>query len=159
MATPTPTPTSPASIRASGGPGAGDRWVVRAQPAAAELVERSVTTIRFLAVDAVEKAKSGHPGLPMGCAPLGHVLFDEFLRFNPANHAWFDRDRFVLSAGHGCMLHYALLHLAGYQGVTIDDLKAFRQWGSRTPGHPENFETEILRSTRRGPTKRCYFQD
>ncbi|CAL5018046.1 unnamed protein product [Urochloa decumbens] len=77
----------------------------------------------------------------MGCAPLGHVLFDEFLRFNPKNPAWFDRDRFVLSAGHGCMLQYALLHLAGYDGVTMDDLKAFRQWRSRTPGHPENFET------------------
>uniref|UniRef100_M8BZD4 transketolase n=1 Tax=Aegilops tauschii TaxID=37682 RepID=M8BZD4_AEGTA len=157
MATPPPTPTSPASITASGGRGGcllararvatGGRWAVRAQPAAAELVERSVNTIRFLAVDAVEKAKSGHPGLPMGCAPLGHVLFDEFLRFNPANHAWFDRDRFVLSAGHGCMLHYALLHLAGYQGVTIDDLKAFRQWGSRTPGHPENFETDGVEVT------------
>jgi transketolase len=89
----------------------------------------------------VEKAQSGHPGLPMGCAPLGHVLFDEFLRFNPKRPAWFDRDRFVLSAGHGCMLQYALLHLFGYDGVTMDDLKAFRQWGSRTPGHPENFET------------------
>ncbi|XP_006652140.1 transketolase, chloroplastic-like [Oryza brachyantha] len=114
---------------------------LRAQPAAAEVVEQSVNTIRFLAVDAVEKAKSGHPGLPMGCAPLGHVLFDEFLRFNPKNPYWFDRDRFVLSAGHGCMLQYALLHLAGYDSVTMDDLKAFRQWGSRTPGHPENFET------------------
>ncbi|CAN6234473.1 unnamed protein product [Urochloa humidicola] len=112
-----------------------------APPAAPELVEQSVNTIRFLAVDAVEKAQSGHPGLPMGCAPLGHVLFDEFLRFNPKNPAWFDRDRFVLSAGHGCMLQYALLHLAGYDGVTMDDLKAFRQWRSRTPGHPENFET------------------
>ncbi|KAG2565412.1 transketolase, chloroplastic-like [Panicum virgatum] len=113
----------------------------RALPAPPELVEQSVNTIRFLAVDAVEKAQSGHPGLPMGCAPLGHILFDEFLRFNPKNPAWFDRDRFVLSAGHGCMLQYALLHLAGYDGVTIDDLKAFRQWRSRTPGHPENFET------------------
>ncbi|OEL18858.1 Transketolase, chloroplastic [Dichanthelium oligosanthes] len=113
----------------------------RAPPAAPELVEQSVNTIRFLAVDAVEKAQSGHPGLPMGCAPLGHVLFDEFLRFNPRNPAWFDRDRFVLSAGHGCMLQYALLHLAGYDEVTMDDLKDFRQWRSRTPGHPENFET------------------
>ncbi|EES10537.1 hypothetical protein BDA96_06G037600 [Sorghum bicolor] len=113
----------------------------RTQPAEPELVEQSVNTIRFLAVDAVEKAQSGHPGLPMGCAPLGHVLFDEFLRFNPKNPAWFDRDRFVLSAGHGCMLQYALLHLAGYDAVKMDDLKAFRQWRSRTPGHPENFET------------------
>ena len=91
----------------------------RTQPAEPELVEQSVNTIRFLAVDAVEKAHSGHPGLPMGCAPLGHVLFDEFLRFNPKNPAWFDRDRFVLSAGHGCMLQYALLHLAGYNGVKV----------------------------------------
>lgn len=90
-----------------------------APPAAPELVAESVNTIRFLAVDAVEKAQSGHPGLPMGCAPLGHVLFDEFLRFNPKNPAWFDRDRFVLSAGHGCMLQYALLHLAGYDSVTV----------------------------------------
>lgn len=91
----------------------------RTQPAEPELVEQSVNTIRFLAVDAVEKAQSGHPGLPMGCAPLGHVLFDEFLRFNPKNPAWFDRDRFVLSAGHGCMLQYALLHLAGYGAVKV----------------------------------------
>jgi transketolase len=91
-----------------------------AQPAAPELVKQSVNTIRFLSIDAVEKAQSGHPGLPMGCAPLGHVLFDEFLRFNPKNPAWFDRDRFVLSAGHGCMLQYALLHLAGYDGVTVN---------------------------------------
>lgn len=110
-------------------------------------MEQSVNTIRFLAVDAVEKAQSGHPGLPMGCAPLGHVLFDEFLRFNPKNPAWFDRDRFVLSAGHGCMLQYALLHLAGYDAVKMDDLKAFRQWRSRTPGHPENFETHGVEVT------------
>ncbi|XP_047069728.1 transketolase, chloroplastic-like [Lolium rigidum] len=157
MTPPTPAriPTSPASTAAAGRgsllfrrpfvagrPGGRPATALFARtPAAAELVERSVNTIRFLAVDAVEKANSGHPGLPMGCAPLGHVLFDEFLRFNPRNPGWFDRDRFVLSAGHGCMLHYALLHLAGYQGVTMDDLKAFRQWGSRTPGHPENFET------------------
>ncbi|VFQ75749.1 unnamed protein product [Cuscuta campestris] len=105
------------------------------------LVDKSVNTIRFLAVDAVEKANSGHPGLPMGCAPMAHVLYDEFVRFNPKNPYWFNRDRFVLSAGHGCMLHYALLHLAGYDSVTEEDLKNFRQWGSRTPGHPENFET------------------
>ncbi|GAB2291216.1 hypothetical protein Dimus_025475 [Dionaea muscipula] len=107
----------------------------------ATLLEKSVNTIRFLAIDAVEKANSGHPGLPMGCAPLGHILFDEVLRFNPKNPYWFNRDRFVLSAGHGCMLQYALLHLAGYDSVLEEDLKSFRQWGSRTPGHPENFET------------------
>jgi transketolase len=98
----------------------------RALPAPPELVEQSVNTIRFLAVDAVEKAQSGHPGLPMGCAPLGHVLFDEFLRFNPKNPALFDRDRFVLSAGHGCMLQYALLHLAGYDGVTVSSCRKQR---------------------------------
>ncbi|KAM7275340.1 hypothetical protein ACFE04_017206 [Oxalis oulophora] len=105
------------------------------------LVEKSVNTIRFLAIDAVEKANSGHPGLPMGCAPMGHVLYDEVMKYNPKNPYWFNRDRFVLSAGHGCMLQYALLHLAGYDSVQEDDLKNFRQWESRTPGHPENFET------------------
>ncbi|XP_019189127.1 PREDICTED: transketolase, chloroplastic-like [Ipomoea nil] len=105
------------------------------------LVEKSVNTIRFLSIDAVEKANSGHPGLPMGCAPMGHILYDEVMRYNPKNPYWFNRDRFVLSAGHGCMLQYALLHLAGYDAVREDDLKNFRQWGSRTPGHPENFET------------------
>ncbi|CAL5364241.1 unnamed protein product [Camellia sinensis] len=105
------------------------------------LVDKSVNTIRFLAVDAVEKANSGHPGLPMGFAPVGHVLYDEAMRYNPKNPYWFNRDRFVLSAGHGCMLQYALLHLAGYDSVKEEDLKSFRQWGSKTPGHPENFET------------------
>ncbi|KAJ3672519.1 hypothetical protein LUZ60_007240 [Juncus effusus] len=109
--------------------------------AADPLVEKSVNTIRFLAIDAVEKANSGHPGLPMGCAPMGHILYDEVMRYNPKNPYWFNRDRFVLSAGHGCMLQYALLHLAGYDSVLEEDLKQFRQWGSRTPGHPENFET------------------
>ncbi|KAI3971361.1 hypothetical protein MKX01_008205 [Papaver californicum] len=105
------------------------------------LVDKSVNTIRFLAIDAVEKANSGHPGLPMGCAPMGHILYDETMRYNPKNPYWFNRDRFVLSAGHGCMLQYALLHLAGYDSVTTEDLKTFRQWGSKIPGHPENFET------------------
>ncbi|CAN1308091.1 Transketolase, chloroplastic [Linum perenne] len=109
-------------------------------PADISLVEESVNTIRFLAVDAVEKANSGHPGLPMGCAPMAHVMYDEFMKFNPKNPYWFNRDRFVLSAGHGCMLQYALLHLAGYDSCK-EDLKNFRQWGSKTPGHPENFET------------------
>ncbi|KAL0464645.1 UNVERIFIED_CONTAM: Transketolase, chloroplastic [Sesamum latifolium] len=135
-----------------------------------ELVEKSINTIRFLSIDAVEKANSGHPGLPMGCAPMGHILYDEVMKYNPKNPYWFNRDRFVLSAGHGCMLQYALLHLAGYDAVKVEsffyklisqlilnlfisrymtchllfqeeDLKSFRQWGSRTPGHPENFET------------------
>jgi transketolase len=105
------------------------------------LEELCINSIRFLAIDAVEKAKSGHPGLPMGAAPMAFVLWDQFMRFNPKNPKWFNRDRFVLSAGHGCMLQYALLYLTGYDSVTIDDIKQFRQWGSRTPGHPENFET------------------
>jgi transketolase len=100
-----------------------------------------VNSIRFLAIDAVEKAKSGHPGLPMGAAPMAFVLWDQFMRFNPKNPQWFNRDRFVLSAGHGCMLQYALLYLTGYDSVTLDDIKQFRQWGATTPGHPENFET------------------
>ncbi|XP_040938691.1 transketolase, chloroplastic [Gossypium hirsutum] len=110
-------------------------------PAETSLLEKSVNTIRFLAIDAVEKANFGHPGLPMGCAPMGHVLYDEIMRYNRKTPYWFNRDRFVLSAGHGCMLQYALLHLAGYDSVQEDDLKNFRQWRSRTPGHPENFET------------------
>lgn len=100
-----------------------------------------INSIRFLSIDAVEKAKSGHPGLPMGAAPMAFVLFDQFLKFNPKNPKWVDRDRFVLSAGHGCMLQYSLLHLTGYDSVKIEDIKQFRQLGSSTPGHPENFET------------------
>ncbi|MFZ4639864.1 MAG: transketolase [Nodosilinea sp.] len=105
------------------------------------LEELCINAMRFLAIDAVEKAKSGHPGLPMGAAPMAFVLWDQFMRFNPKNPHWFNRDRFVLSAGHGCMLQYALLYLTGYDSVTLDDIKQFRQWGARTPGHPENFET------------------
>jgi transketolase len=105
------------------------------------LEELCINSIRFLAIDAVQKANSGHPGLPMGAAPMAFVLWDRFMRFNPKNPKWFNRDRFVLSAGHGCMLQYALLHLTGYDSVTLDDIKQFRQLGSRTPGHPENFET------------------
>ncbi len=109
--------------------------------------ELAINSIRFLAIDAVEKAKSGHPGLPMGAAPFAFVLWDRFLRFNPKNPKWFNRDRFVLSAGHGSMLQYALLYLTGYDSVNIEDIKQFRQWGSRTPGHPENFETEGVEVT------------
>ncbi|MFG6103228.1 transketolase [Leptothoe sp. EHU-05/26/07-4] len=105
------------------------------------LETQCINAIRFLAIDAVEKAKSGHPGLPMGAAPMAFVLWDQFMRFNPKNPQWFNRDRFVLSAGHGCMLQYALLHLTGYDSVKIEDIKNFRQWGATTPGHPENFET------------------
>lgn len=105
------------------------------------LEELCINSIRFLAIDAVEKAKSGHPGLPMGAAPMAFVLWDKFMRYNPKNPKWFNRDRFVLSAGHGSMLQYALLYLAGYDSVTIEGIKQFRQWESETPGHPENFMT------------------
>ncbi len=105
------------------------------------LEELCINSIRFLAIDAVEKAKSGHPGLPMGAAPMAFVLWDRFMRFNPKNPKWYNRDRFVLSAGHGSMLQYALLYLMGYDSVSLDDIKNFRQWGSKTPGHPENFVT------------------
>ncbi|MEO0605537.1 MAG: transketolase, partial [Myxococcota bacterium] len=106
----------------------------------AELHRRSANTIKGLAMDAVEKANSGHPGMPMGMADAAIVLWTRFLRFDPADPQWPDRDRFVLSAGHGSMLQYALLHLAGYD-VSIDDLKQFRQWHSKTPGHPEYGDT------------------
>jgi transketolase len=101
-----------------------------------ELDRLSINTIRFLSVDAVQKAKSGHPGLPMGAAPMAYVLWTRFLKHNPANPGWWDRDRFVLSAGHGSMLLYSLLHLTGYD-LPLDQIKQFRQWGSLTPGHPE----------------------
>ena len=109
--------------------------------APASLESLCINSIRMLAVDAVNKSNSGHPGLPMGCAPMGYTLWDQFLSHNPKNPKWFNRDRFVLSAGHGCMLLYALLHLTGYESVTIEDIKQFRQWGAKTPGHPETFET------------------
>lgn len=100
------------------------------------LDQLSINTIRTLAIDAIEKANSGHPGMVMGAAPMAYVLWTQQMSHNPSNPSWINRDRFVLSAGHGSMLLYSLLHLCGYD-VTIDDLKSFRQWGSRTPGHPE----------------------
>lgn len=103
--------------------------------------------VRFLAVDAVEKAASGHPGMPMGMADVATVLFSRFLKFDASNPNWADRDRFILSAGHGSMLLYALLHLTGYADVTLDELKAFRQWGSKTPGHPEYGHTSGVEMT------------
>ncbi|MEH1769791.1 MAG: transketolase [Nostoc sp.] len=121
--------------------------VATQSPKELSVEELAINSIRFLAVDAVEKANSGHPGLPMGAAPFAFVLWDRFLRFNPKNPKWFNRDRFVLSAGHGSMLQYALLYLTGYDSVSIEDIKQFRQWGSRTPGHPENFETEGVEVT------------
>ncbi len=108
---------------------------------------RMANAIRGLAMDAVEKAKSGHPGLPMGAADIATVLFTQFLKFDAANPNWPDRDRFILSAGHGSMLLYALLYLTGNQDMTLDQLKHFRQLGSLTPGHPENFHTKGIETT------------
>jgi transketolase len=103
---------------------------------ATELDQQSIDTIRFLSVDMVQQAKSGHPGLPLGAAPMAYVLWTHFLKHNPRNPEWWDRDRFVLSAGHGSALLYSLLHLTGYD-LSLDEIKRFRQWGSLTPGHPE----------------------
>lgn len=96
----------------------------------------SIDSIRTLSIDAIEKANSGHPGMPMGAAPMAYTLWTRYMNINPKNPEWFNRDRFVLSAGHGSMLLYSLLHLAGYD-LSMDDIKQFRQWGSKTPGHPE----------------------
>ena len=110
------------------------------------LDEQCINTIRTMAMDAVEKAQSGHPGMPMGAAPMAYVLWTRFLRHNPRNPDWPNRDRFVLSAGHGSMLLYALLHLTGYD-LPLDELRQFRQWGSKTPGHPEHGLTPGVEAT------------
>src|SRR3990167_834901 len=102
--------------------------------------------IRFLSMDAVQKANSGHPGMPMGMADVAEVLWNDFLHHHPKNPHWVNRDRFVLSNGHGCMLLYSLLHLTGYD-LTIEDLKQFRQLHSKTPGHPEYGDTPGVEST------------
>lgn len=115
-------------------------------PEAAQLDNLCINTIRFLSVDAIEKANSGHPGLPMGAAPMAYVLWTRFLRHHPTNPQWFNRDRFVLSAGHGSMLLYSLLHLTGYD-LSLDQIKQFRQWGSRCPGHPERGQTPGVETT------------
>ncbi len=122
----------------------------RATPAAACDHQLLANAIRFLAIDAVEQAKSGHPGMPMGMADVATVLYQKFLKFNPLDPHWPDRDRFVLSAGHGSMLLYAVNYLAGYQHMTLDEIKRFRQWGSKTPGHPEN-EVDLGIETTTGP--------
>ncbi|GAB6936172.1 MAG: transketolase [Bacillota bacterium] len=114
--------------------------------ASRSIEQLAVTTLRTLSIDAIEQAKSGHPGMPMGAAPMAYVLWTKFLRHNPANPKWFDRDRFVLSAGHGSMLLYSLLHLCGYD-LPLEELKNFRQWGSRTPGHPEYGHTPGVEAT------------
>ncbi|MFD0871653.1 transketolase [Paenibacillus residui] len=111
-----------------------------------QLEQLAINTIRTLSIDAVEKAQSGHPGMPMGAAPMAYKLWSKFMNHNPANPEWFNRDRFVLSAGHGSMLLYSLLHLFGYD-LSIDDLKNFRQWGSKTPGHPEYGHTPGVEAT------------
>jgi transketolase len=124
----------------------GERMAVNSSPARAQH-NRMANAIRVLAMDAVEQAKSGHPGLPMGAADIATVLFTQYLKFDPADPAWPDRDRFVLSAGHGSMLIYAVLHLLGYEAVTIDEIKRFRQLGSVTPGHPESGVTPGVETT------------
>ena len=113
--------------------------------------EQRINAIRFLAVDAVQKANSGHPGMPMGAAAMAYALWTRHLRFNPKDPHWLNRDRFVLSAGHGSMLLYALLYLTGYD-LTLDDLKNFRQLGSKTPGHPEAERTPGVEATT-GPAR------
>src|ERR671915_1009383 len=109
--------------------------------------DRMANAIRALAMDAVEQAKSGHPGLPLGAADIATVLFTKYLKYDSGDPAWPDRDRFVLSAGHGSMLLYALLHLTGVKGMSVDELKRFRQLESKTPGHPECFMTPGVETT------------
>ena len=111
-----------------------------------DLDHLSIDTLRLLAVDTVEKAKSGHPGAPLGCAPMAYLLFHKLMKHNPSNSKWADRDRFVLSNGHASALLYSTLFLSGYK-LSLDDLKAFRQWGSKTPGHPEYHHTDGIEVT------------
>jgi transketolase len=101
-----------------------------------QLVQRAINAIRFLSADGVQKANSGHPGLPMGAAAIAYTIWMRHMKHNPQNPKWMARDRFILSGGHGSMLLYSLLYLCGYD-LSMDELKRFRQWGSRTPGHPE----------------------
>ena len=111
-----------------------------------ELRQRSIDTIRVLSMDAVQQANAGHPGTAMALAPLGYLLYTEFMRHSPSHPDWHDRDRFVLSAGHACILQYSLLHLTGYN-LALEELKRFRQWQSITPGHPEHFLTPGIETT------------
>ncbi len=113
---------------------------------ATPLDQECINTLRFLSVDMVQKANSGHPGLPLGAAPMAYVLWTRWLKYNPHNPDWFNRDRFVLSAGHGSALLYSLLHLSGY-GLSLDDIRQFRQWGSKAPGHPERGHTPGVETT------------
>src|SRR3984885_16094251 len=134
------------SLAASAAPAEASRFPASGLSARADH-DRMANAIRALAMDAVEKAKSGHPGLPIGAADIATVLFTRFLKFDPADPAGPDRDRFVLSAGHGSMLLYALLYLLGYEAMTIDEIKRFRQLGSLTPGHPEHGHTPGVETT------------
>ena len=118
-------------------------------PGLSELDEKCIQTIRFLSMEAVQKAKSGHPGMPMGMAPAAYILWTKYMKFNPANPKWLNRDRFVLSGGHGCMLLYSMLYLTGFD-ISLDDIKNFRQWGSKTPGHPE-YKPELGIEVTTGP--------
>ena len=111
-----------------------------------EIEMQSINTIRMLSVDQIEKANSGHPGICMGAAPMAYTLFNKHININPENSKWFNRDRFILSAGHGSALLYSMLHLCGFD-VTIEDLKEFRQLNSRTPGHPEVGHTHGVEAT------------
>ena len=111
-----------------------------------QLDQLCINTIRTLSMDAVEKAHSGHPGTPMALAPIVYLLFTRFMRHNPADPGWPDRDRFVLSCGHASMLLYSILHLTGYR-LPLEELKRFRQWGSLTPGHPEYGHTPGVETT------------
>ena len=143
--------TMPDRAAAAGASLAQNPSVTSANPASRSISraehDRLANAIRALAMDAVEQAKSGHPGLPMGAADIATVLFTRFLKFDPADPAWADRDRFVLSAGHGSMLLYALLHLLGYEKMTLAEIKRFRQFGSLTPGHPEHDHTPGVETT------------
>ncbi|MGC2582026.1 MAG: transketolase, partial [Acidobacteriaceae bacterium] len=111
-----------------------------------ELDQLSINALRFLAVDAVQKANSGHPGAPLGDAPIAYLLFHKYMRHNPKHSKWANRDRFVLSNGHASALLYSVLHLTGYD-LSIEDLEQFRQWGSKTPGHPEYGHTDGVEVT------------
>src|SRR5437763_7944779 len=117
-----------------------------APAAPADLTDLAIKTIKFLSIDAIEAANSGHPGLPMGAADYAFILWSRYLKHDPRDPHWPDRDRFVLSAGHGSMLLYALLHLTGYD-LSLDELKHFRQWGSKTPGHPEYHDVPGVETT------------
>ena len=110
------------------------------------LEQLCINTVRTLAMDAVQKANSGHPGTAMALAPLAYLLWTKHMRYDPRDPKWVNRDRFILSSGHACILQYAMLYLTGYD-LTLDDLKQFRQWGSKTPGHPEYGHTPGVEAT------------